>query len=173
MLPFAVKAAVLSQTIHHISSKSLLVVTRDNQIYQIDHQFYTARRPHSDTLGLTGAATEEEKKEGILELKSSTFPPYDAVIPVNPIKYLTYGMNLIGLKSIKAFPTRLESSSQVLAYGFDLFFVRVSPDSAFDLLQENFNFTLLFTFIGGLFVTLLMVKAYIEARTKHNNFLIQ
>lgn len=172
LLPFAVKSIVLSQTIHHISSKSLIAVTRDNQVYQIDHMLYTARRPHTDTLGLTGATPDEEKKEGILELKSVAFPPYDAVIAVNPHKYLSYGMNLVDLRTVKSFSTRLESTSQVLVYGFDLFFVRVSPDLTFDLLQENFNYTLLFTFIGGLFITMVLVKMFIDSKTKQNNFLM-
>ncbi len=105
-------------------------------------------------------------------MKSASFPPYDAVIAVNPVKYLSYGSTLVDLKKVMAFPTRLESTSQVFVYGFDLFFVRVSPDLTFDLLQENFNYTLLFTFIGGLFIATFMVRTYIDAKTKQNNFLM-
>jgi len=44
-------------------------------------------------------------------LKDTEKPPYDAVIPVDTSKYLSYGLDLVDLKEIKAFPTRLESTS--------------------------------------------------------------
>ena len=97
---------------------------------------FSARRPHGDSL-VMGTTDETKKEEGAtskLELKNSEFPPYDAVIPHLPSKYLSYGLNLVDLKKVKAFPTRLESTTQIVAYGFDIFFVRVSPESNFDLL---------------------------------------
>ena len=109
-------------------------------MYQIDHNLFTARRPHADSLVLGGAApVEDASKKGPEVLKSSDLknkelPPYDAVIPVVPTKYLSYGQPLIGLNEIKAFPTRLESTTQILATGFDLFYMRVSPENNFDLL---------------------------------------
>lgn len=117
--------------------------------------------------------TEETKKEeGALELKSKTHPPYDAVIPFISTKYLSYGLPLINLKEVKAFPTRLESTTQILAYGFDIFFMRVSPENNFDLLQEHFNYTLLFLFIGGLAVVTYLVKIYVGKKSAQTAFLI-
>jgi len=59
-----------------------------------------------------------------------------------------------------------------LAYGFDIFCVRVSPENNFDLLQENFNYALLFLFIGGLAVALVVVRKYVENKTRHEKFLL-
>jgi hypothetical protein len=56
------------------------------------------------------------------------------------------------MQKIQTFPTRLESTTQVFAYGHDLFLGRVKPDGTFDLLDEEFNYTLLFAFIGFLLV---------------------
>jgi len=57
--------------------------------------------------------TDDKKDDGKtkLELKSVEYPPYDAVIPYQSTKYLTYGLQLVNLKHINAFPTRLESTS--------------------------------------------------------------
>jgi hypothetical protein len=128
-----IKSIVLTQTQHHITGKNLVAITKNNQVYQIDNQFFSARRPHSDNMVLS---KDDDKKEGEkqIDLKNAELPPYDAVIPYIPTKYLTYDLNLIGLKDVKAFPTRLESTTQVLAYGFDIFFMRVSPENNFDLL---------------------------------------
>lgn len=114
----------------------------------------------------------EERKEGTLELKDTTKPPYDAVIPIESTKYLSYGLDLTDLQEIKAFPTRLESTSQVLAYGHDMFFTRVSPENNFDLLQENFNYTMLFLFIAGLAATTYMVKRHVTSKAKRTQFLL-
>jgi len=46
VLPFGVKAIDLSDTVHHISSNTLIFVTNDNRIYTLKDQFYSARRPH-------------------------------------------------------------------------------------------------------------------------------
>ena len=116
VLPFSVKALGLTQTQHHITGKNLVVLTQNNLVYQIDSALFTARRPHGENLVLSGG--EELKKaegQGSLlqsnDFKNKELPPYDAVIPINPIKYLSYGQNLMDLRVIKAFPTRLESTS--------------------------------------------------------------
>lgn len=63
VLPFNVKGLALTQTVHHITGKNLVVITNNNLVYQIDHNLFTARRPHSDNLVLSGGiATQEEKK---------------------------------------------------------------------------------------------------------------
>jgi hypothetical protein len=105
-----IKSIVLTQTQHHITGKNLVAITKNNQVYQIDNQFFSARRPHSDNMVLS---KDDDKKEGEkqIDLKNVELPPYDAVIPYIPTKYLTYDLNLIGLKDVKAFPTRLESTT--------------------------------------------------------------
>jgi hypothetical protein len=96
----------------------------------------SARRPHSadnSLLGGDGPIIDELKKDQSIitsaDLKNKELPPYDAVIPIISTKYISYGLNLLHLKEIKAFPTRLESTSQVLTYGFDVFFMRISPEN--------------------------------------------
>lgn len=181
MLPFTIKALALTQTLHHITGKNLVVLTSNNQVYQIDHNLFSARRPHAPDNSLLGGAAatpalEDPKKEQALissaDLKNKELPPYDAVIPIVTTRYLSYGLNLLHLKEIKAFPTRLESTSQVLTYGFDVFFMRISPENTFDLLQEYFNYTLLFLFIGGLALSTLLIRNYVQKQKRQNTFML-
>eukprot|EP00347_Sterkiella_histriomuscorum_P017346 403349738 len=178
ILPYNVKSIVLTQTLHHITGKNLVVITHPgNQVYQISHNFFSARRPHPENMALIGGIQEtpDTKKDGpaVVQIKDAERPPYDAVIPVDQTKYLSYGLNLIDLREIKAFPTRLESTTQVLAYGFDIFFTRVSPENNFDLLQENFSYALLFLFIAGLAVATMFIKGHVNKKTRNANFLMQ
>ena len=121
VVPFMIKGLALTQTLHHITGKNLVVLTNNNQVYQIDHNFFTARRPHADNLVLNAAPpVSPDPKKGAeqtstlltsADLKNKELPPYDAVIPVLHNKYLSYGLHLVDLKNIKAFPTRLESTT--------------------------------------------------------------
>jgi hypothetical protein len=179
VLPFSVKGVTLTQTIHHITNKNLLVITQSNQVYQIDHNLFSARRPHPENLALLAAQAEDPKKAALEnhlltsnDLKSKDLPPYDAVIPVVTTKHLTYGTPLLGLSEIKAFPTRLESTTQVLVYGFDIFYTRMSPENNFDLLQEYFNYTLLFLFIAGLGLATFLIRGHYLKGKRQSTFLM-
>ena len=156
-----------------------MVLTSNNQVYQVDHILISARRPHSADNSLLGGDApiidDLKKDQSIItsaDLKNKELPPYDAVIPIISTKYISYGLNLLHLKEIKAFPTRLESTSQVLTYGFDVFFMRISPENQFDLLQEYFNYTLLFLFIGGLALSALLVRNYASKQKRQTNFMM-
>lgn len=114
-----------------------MALTTGNQLYSIDNMFFSARRPHGDNMLLANSAPGEEdkNKEGKeIKLKSAEYPPYDAVIPYLSTKFLSYELHLVDLNEIFTFPTRLESMTSILAYGFDVFFIRVSPENNFDLL---------------------------------------
>ena len=137
----------------------MLVITSQNKIYKLQDIQFSARRPHPPKPAATPSSfkealnaefekvKEEEEKKEKLVLKSDKFPMYDPVIPQLNTKFITYDMQLIGLSAIQTFPSRLESTTTVFAYGHDLFLARVSPDGSFDLLDEEFNFKLLFGFI--------------------------
>jgi len=179
VLPFTVKAMALTQTLHHITGKNLVVLTHNGLLYQIDNALFSARRPHTDNLVLGEKSVEEPKKADhptaiirASDLKVKELPPYDAVIPIISTKYISYGLPLVNMKDIKTFPTRLESTTQVLSIGFDLFFTRLSPETTFDLLQESFNYTLLFVFIAGLALATVLVRNYAIKTKRENAFLI-
>jgi len=88
--------------------------------------------------------------------------PYGTILPTYDKNYLSYDLQLTGLSQLKTFPTRLESTSQVLAYGHDLYLIRVTPDKKFDMIDEEFNYALLFLAIGGLMVAVYLVRKFIQ-----------
>jgi ER membrane protein complex subunit 1 len=95
-------------------------------------------------------------------LKSDKFPMYDPVIPQLNTKFVTYDLQLVGLERIQTFSSRLESTTQVFAYGHDLFLARVKPDGSFDLLDEEFNYFMLF----GCIVLILFGNLYMSRMVK-------
>ena len=48
----------------------------------------------------------------------------------------------------------------------------MSPESNFDLVQEYFNYTLLFLFIAGLALATYLVRAHYSKGKRHNAFLM-
>ena len=92
-------------------------------------------------------------------LFTSSTEDFSSLYGLNPMflntKFMTYDLPNVGLKKVITFPTGLESTTQVLAYGHDLVLARISPDKKFDMVDEDFNFGLLF-----LAIFLLCVAAY-------------
>lgn len=157
ILPFGVKAIAMTESQHHITGKSMVLVTSQNKIYKLQDIQFSARRPHPEKPAppptsfkeAFNQAAEQAKEElqEVLTLKSDKFPMYDPVIPQLNTKFITYDLQLVNLEKITTFATKLESTTQVFAYGHDLFLARVKPDGSFDLLDEEFNYALLFGFI--------------------------
>lgn len=106
------------------------------------------------------------------QLKSSKYLVYEPVIPAYDSRYITYDLPLIGLDSIRTFSTRLESTAQVFAYGHDLFLARIFPDNKYDMIDEEFNYGLLFLVIFALFVANYFGQKFITGQTNERQFLL-
>lgn len=65
--------------------------------------------------------------------------PYEPVLPVDPKWVVSHRYRVAGMKGILTSSTILESTSQILAYGMDLFGSSVSPSGRFDVLSSDFN----------------------------------
>merc|ERR1711918_175887 len=65
---------------------------------------------------------------------------YSALLPAITTNILSYNHSIANLRSIRTVPADLESTSLVMAYGVDIFFIRVNPSKAFDVLNDDFNF---------------------------------
>ena len=117
---------------------------------------------------------EEEEVEPPMELqlKSNKFPVYDPVVPSFDVRFLTYDLNLVGIDHMTTFSTKLESTSQVFAYGHDLFLSRIRPDNKYDMIDEDFNYALLFLAIVGLFATNYALSKYLKSEKSKKEFLI-
>lgn len=105
------------------------------QIISIDRILVSARRGNEETI--------KKGKKGKLNYHSMVYPPYQYSLPINPVWTLNAKWRLSGIDKVKVIDTKFESTSLVVAYGKDLFVTKVQPDSTFDLLTDDFNFTLL------------------------------
>jgi len=128
LFPTQIKTLEVTTTARGITSRQLLAGTYSDAVYIIDKKFIDPRRPIS-------MPSNADKEEGII--------PYSAILPVNPKTSLSYNYTINGLRGIKSAPALIESTSLVFCYGIDLFFVRISPSKAYDLLNEDFNFAAL------------------------------
>jgi len=107
----------------------------------------------------------------LIDIKSTLYPPYDGLIPQKNTRYISYDLNLMGLDQIYTFPTRLESTSALLITGHDIFYARVTAESVFDRLDENFKMTGLVVTIAGLFVLLFVANSYVKSKEAKEQFL--
>jgi len=183
ILPFGVKAMAMTETLHYITGRSIMLVTSQNKIYQMQENFFSARRNHPEKPAalptsfkeawndaLEQARELEEEKERLV-LKSDKFPMYDPVIPQVNQKFITYDLQLVNLDTLLTFPSKLESTTQVFAYGHDLFLARVKPDGKYDTLDEQFNYMMLL----GICVVILGGNWYgsnlVKVETQRSQFL--
>ena len=183
ILPFGVTAMALTETAHHVTGRSLVLVTRENKLYILKDAMYSARRPtppqpEAQATSFKGVMdqlkeemNEEEEKLKHPQLKSDKFPAYDAVLSEVPTKVISYDLPLIGLGRVITLSTRLESTTQVFAFGHDLFLARVKPDGRYDMLDESFNYSLLFGFIGVLIFANFFFGRYLKQDGQRKAFL--
>lgn len=71
---------------------------------------------------------------------------------------------VVGTRKILTTPALLESTSLVFAYGQDLFFTRISPSGAFDVLSDRFNKIQLVLIILALSGAILVVRPIVGKR---------
>ena len=69
-----------------------------------------------------------------------------------------FAQQIENLHTIISTPSAVESTSLVLAYGLDIFYVRCTPSKEFDMLAADFNYSLLILIISGLMVATFVAK---------------
>ena len=80
-------------------------------------------------------------------------------------------MQLVDLRKLYTFSTRLESTTAILATGHDIFFARIAPEGSFDRLHENFKGVILLAVVAGLMAALYAVSAYTKSKDLKETFL--
>lgn len=183
LLTVDVKRIALTQSMKHVTNKMLVLITSNDQIYTLENVIFSARRQHKsekealEAKELAAATTlgpkQTNETDMLLELKSPLLPPYDGVIPQRNTKFISYDLQLVDLKNVVTFSTRLESTSAVVATGHDIFFARVTAESSFDRLHENFQSVALLATIFGLFVVLYAAQVYVQNKETKEKFLLK
>lgn len=88
------------------------------------------------------------------------YPPYQYYLPMFPVATLNAHWRLSGIDKIKVIDTKFESTSLLVAYGKDVFVTKIQPDLTFDLLNDEFNYTLLAVACVVLTVALLYPRCW-------------
>ena len=152
VLPAPLAALATTATLQGITPRTLLAYCPPlAAVYALPYHPLSPRRP------VGRDATADEREEGLL--------PYAAPLELFAHWSLSHRREVLGIARIVAEPTRMESSSLVLAYGaLDLFATREAPIGAFDVLGSGFGrWSLVLTVVGlaaGTAVLAPMVSAY-------------
>uniref|UniRef100_F1KV51 ER membrane protein complex subunit 1 n=1 Tax=Ascaris suum TaxID=6253 RepID=F1KV51_ASCSU len=142
IFPQGISALGVTETEQGLSTRSLLVAMPFGGIYGISKRIIDARRP----LEMTPELAEE------------MLIPYRPELPIAPEDFVNYNQTVYNIRSIKASPSGLESTSLMLAYGLDLFFARLTPSGTFDILKDDFDHLLISIVLVGLVVACLICK---------------
>ncbi|KAI7872624.1 uncharacterized protein EV154DRAFT_529119 [Mucor mucedo] len=134
--PYPVTTMGVTETRNGISTKNILFGLPTHQIMGVNKRMFDPRRPKEKP-------SKEDQEEMLI--------PYGP-IPDEKRLFLTYGLDVAGVKSIISSPSLLESTALVFASGLDTFFTRSSPSKQFDVLSEDFSKAQLLLTITGLIV---------------------
>ena len=90
--------------------------------------------------------------------------PYDPVIPIDPKWVVTHKNRVAGIVGMLASPTILESTSQIIVFGLDVFGSSVSPSGRFDVLSREFNKAQLVATTLGLLGAITIMRPIVQRK---------
>eukprot|EP00026_Physarum_polycephalum_P002186 Phypoly_transcript_02191.p1 GENE.Phypoly_transcript_02191~~Phypoly_transcript_02191.p1 ORF type:complete len:937 (+),score=194.58 Phypoly_transcript_02191:105-2915(+) len=144
VLPAPVSLLAHTSSARGITAKHLLLGLASDSVVSLDKRWADARRP------LPQAITAADKEENLI--------PYFPRLFFPPPSYVTYNKTIPRLSNIVTSGSSLESTTLVLAVGLDLFFTRISPAEAYDILTSDFNYPALI-----LTITILCVATFVTS----------
>ncbi|KAI8606156.1 hypothetical protein EDD21DRAFT_315482 [Dissophora ornata] len=146
--PHSAIAIGVTSTKAGISAKDILFGLSRQSVMALNRRFLDPRRP-------TSAPTAMEKEEMLI--------PYSAITD-DPRLFLSYSLEVAGVKKIATAPTLLESTTVVVAYGQDVFVTRHAPSKTFDILNEDFSKSQLMLTIVVLAVVLFVTAPMVQKK---------
>ncbi|XP_022100616.1 ER membrane protein complex subunit 1-like [Acanthaster planci] len=132
--PSALQSMAVTRTEKGITSSNILLALQSGGILALPKRFLDPRRPLQPT--------SEEKEEGLI--------PYLPELPIQHQSIINYNQSVLGIEGLLTSPAGLESTCLLLAYGLDYYFTRVTPSNLFDVLKEDFDYTLITAVLVGL-----------------------
>ena len=150
LIPGPISSISVTSTLQGITTRSLLCVLLDtNALVSISRAFLDPRRP------VGRDATAAEAEEGLFK--------YSPLLDFEPKWTLSHKRELMNISKVVTSPSLLESTSLVFAFGdVDLFFTRVSPIGAFDLLGKGFSKLQLVLTVVALAVGTIVVAPFVS-----------
>jgi hypothetical protein len=128
ILPRKVTSMHHTVTARGITNKNLLLGLGSGQLYTVDLRMLDPRRP-------VNKPTPAEMEEKLMQ--------YVPFIALHPFQMLSTNSSLPPVQRILSSPSKLESTSIVLALGLDVYHTRTVPSKGFDMLASDFNKPLL------------------------------
>lgn len=135
ILPRTVTAMHHTVTARGITNKNLLLGLGSGQLYTVDLRMLDPRRPNNKP-------TPAEMEEKLMQ--------YVPFLALHPFLMLSTNSSLPPLRRILSAPSKLESTSVVLALGLDVYHTRTVPSKGFDMLASDFNKPLLSLILFGM-----------------------
>lgn len=111
--------------------------------------------PRRPVLNNGGKLSKDEQEEQLF--------PYGP-IPDEKKWFLSYDLEILGIKHIVSYPALLESTSLVYAYGLDTFFTYDSPSRQFDVLSEDFSKSQLLLTISALLIGIIITGPIVKRK---------
>jgi len=139
----------VSTTTHGVTPRSILLALDTDQIISIPKAVLNPRRPDP---------TPNSQQKVVKQFEATAdevIMPYQPFVQIRQLDIISYHQ-LINVDDLVTHSSDMESTSLVLAYGTDLFFSIVQTAKAFDLLSPIFNYYLLYTSVGFVFVVTLI-----------------
>lgn len=96
--------------------------------------------------------------------------PYAPLLVLDPKWTVSHRLRIAGVRGILASPTMLESTSQIFAYGLDLFGSSVSPSGRFDVLSQDFNVAQLVATTLALLGATAILKPIVQRKKLHERW---
>jgi len=158
IFPAGVTAMGVTATLKGITPRSIIMALSTEHVFHVSKDLLNPRRPYQSAAGVV----EKDKATvppQFAPTKEEALPPYAPLVPLKPTDVLTHYNPVGQVAGIISSPTALESTSLVLAYGLDLFFVPVQTAKAYDVLSPGFNYLLLYASVG-LVVIIFVVTSF-------------
>ncbi|KAJ7114097.1 hypothetical protein C8R44DRAFT_676555 [Mycena epipterygia] len=146
-----ITAITTTSTKFGISSKDIIVATKNNKIHAIPRRLLNPRRPKNRK-----PTVEEQQEEQLI--------PYEVIVPDDPRRTISHDYEVSNTRNIITSPALLESTSLVFAYGLDVFLTRVAPSNTFDILNKNFNKAQLVLTVFGLALGIVIAKPMVRRK---------
>ncbi|CEM29319.1 unnamed protein product [Vitrella brassicaformis CCMP3155] len=138
IFPSGIRLMGVTATQRGVTTRIVLLGLSSGHIYGASKNVLNARRP----VVAPPRAGSKPKKLSAAE-REEGIPPYAPTLPITHTDMLSYYQQVCHLRGISTYPTELESTSLLFAYGLDLFFAPVQPAKGFDVLSSTFNYPLL------------------------------
>jgi ER membrane protein complex subunit 1, C-terminal len=156
-MPSGVKGMKMSMSLQGITKPNLVMILNNNQIYLLDSSYLSPRRKFEDSV-----------EAGLFD--DPSLLPYKANLIWSSKNIVSYYLNLEGLQGLEITDTWLESTSIAVAFGLDMFSVKLMPEKGFDILAEDFSKTAIVVTIIGLIALNFVVQKWYFSKSSKEKF---